>query len=367
MDIGWRFPTLILSFSLGLVSCKQEAAVEEILRPVRYQEMFAAGGSRMRSFSGVAQAAVESRLSFKVSGTLKQLWVKVGDVVSVGTPIAEIDDSDYQLRVQQAQASLESARAQARNAEANYDRVRQLYENRNASRNDLDSARAASESAKAQVRASEKQLELGTAQLSYTRLRAPSKGAIASVDVEPNENLQPGQTVVQLSSGSKLEVRVAVPEILIARIRQGQPVEVRFDALPDQRFSGRITEVGVSPTSLATTYPVTVLLDATSADTRPGMAVEVLISLGAEEGRDRFLVPSFAVREDRGGRHVFTVQPSDEEGVGIIQRKTVTTGALTEEGIEVFDGLKDGDRVVTAGVSQIQDGQRVKFGKAEAL
>ena len=349
---------LAVSFS---VSCgKEEPIPEPVIRPVRYQEVFATGGSRARTFSGTSQAALQSRLSFKVAGTIRRVPVKVGDAVKAGQVIAELDPKDYRLQVQDAEASLKSAEAQARNSDANYSRVRALYENRNASRNDLDAARAGSESAAALVRSVQKKLELARSQLSYTRLRSPVGGSIAAVNVEENENVSPGQPVVLLTSGSQLEVEVAIPEILIAQIREGDEVEIRFDAISGKRFPGAVTEVGVASTGMATTFPVTVRLKQSDPDCRPGMAAEVGFTFGSGDSRERILVPSVSVGEDRQGRFVFIVEPA-EEGFGVTRRRSVTLRDLTEEGIEILEGLKDGERVVTAGISRIQDGQKVRL------
>lgn len=356
-----KYITWIMMGALLLPACQEEPPAPEVLRPVRYQTIYATGGDRMRTFSGAAQAAIESRLSFKVGGTIESINVKVGDEVSPGQLIALLDDSDFRLQVQQAQASLESARAQARNASASYDRVRQLYENNNASRNDLDAARAAQESAEAQVRALEKQLALATAQLSYTRITAPVKGAIAAVDREVNENVQAGQSIVQLSSDAQMEVEVAIPEILIARLREGQPALVQFDALPGKEFAATITEVGVSATGFATTFPVTVRLDRNDPDIRPGMAAEVGFNFSLSDQQERLLVPLVALGEDRQGRFVYVVEPAEAPGEGIVHRTAVVVGDLENENVEILEGLIDGSRVVTAGVSQLSDSQRVKF------
>ncbi|MFQ5627374.1 MAG: biotin/lipoyl-binding protein [bacterium] len=96
------------------ISCgekKQEQ--QKTLRPVRYQQVYASGGNRVRTFSGSAQAGVESRLSFKVAGTVQRIAVQVGDRVRVGQLIAEIDPADFQLQVQKSEASLNQAKAQA--------------------------------------------------------------------------------------------------------------------------------------------------------------------------------------------------------------------------------------------------------------
>ncbi|NIM52328.1 MAG: efflux RND transporter periplasmic adaptor subunit [Gemmatimonadales bacterium] len=340
--------------------CAGEQESAPIIRPVRYVQVFASGGARERTFSGVAQAAVESELSFRVAGTVQRVSVAVGDRVRVGQLIAQLDPEDYRLQQQDAEAALRRAEAQERNANANYERVRGLYETQNASLNELDAARTAYESARAQVRSAQNRNELARLQLSYTRLTAPAAGQIASVDVDVNENVGAGHTVAMLTSGSELEVEVAVPEILIARIREGDQVTVTFDALPGRSIAAQVSEVGVVAGGFATTYPVTVSLEQAVEELRPGMAAEVSFRFAATGAGERILVPPSAVGEDRDGRHVFVVQPLDS-GLGIALRRPVTVGELTEEGLEVLEGLFDEELVVTAGVSRLRDSLRVRL------
>ena len=345
---------------LCLPACRNSEPPEAPpLRPVRSQTVQAVSGDTARAFSGTAKAGQESRLSFRVPGALQQIAVKVGDRVSAGQLIARLDATDYELQKQEAEAALAKAKAQARNAEANYARVRALYENRNASRNDLDAARAASESAGAAVQASQTRLELTRSQLRYTRLTSPTDGAIASVPVEAGENIDSGKVVAVLTAGAIPEVSVAVPESLITGIERGSEVSVRFDALPQRVFAARVTEVGVAATTYATTYPVTVRLNLADNAIRPGMAAEVTFRFQPRgNGGSRFIVPPEAVGEDREGRFVFIVKP-DTADVGNIRRQPVGIGELTAEGLEILTGVQDGDRIVTAGVALIQDGQQV--------
>lgn len=356
----------LLGALISLMSgCGQDKTEpEKLLRPVRYQQVFATGGTRVRTFSGVAQAAVESRLSFRVAGTVDAVHVKVGDVVRTGQLIAELDPKDFELQAQEAEASLEQAKAAARQAAAEYDRVRQLYENRNASRSDLDAARAADESAKAQVTAIEKRLELARSQLTYATLRAAVGGSIAEVAVDINENVKAGDKVAILTSGSRLEVDVSMPGLLISQVREGDAVEVSFDAVPGQTFAGRVTEVGVAAMGSVTTFPVIVLLADAYEELRPGMSAEVSFTFRSGDNRERFLVPPVAVGEDRDGRHVFVVQRTGED-VGLVERRPVVVGELTSEGLEVFEGLFEGDLLVTAGVSKMHDSMEVKLPPVE--
>jgi multidrug efflux pump subunit AcrA (membrane-fusion protein) len=89
------------------------------------------------------------------------------------------------------------------------------------------------------------------------------------------------------------------------------------------------------------------------------MAAEVIFRFESTR-EERIIVPSNAVGEDRQGRFVFVVEPA-EEGFGIAHRRPVVIGDLTEQGIEILEGLNDGERVVTAGVTKLNDGQQVRL------
>jgi RND family efflux transporter MFP subunit len=348
--------TLLFSY------CQEQEQIQEVIRPVRYIKAMSTKGSYMRTFSGVAQSGTESRLSFRVPGTVQKIAVRVGDRVKAGQRISELDPYDYELRMQQAGSTLLQAKAQSRNADSNYERMRTLYEKRSGSKSDLDSARMASEASAAEVQTLEKQLELARLQLGYTKINAPLDGAIAEVYVEVNENVQAGMPVVLLTSGSHIEVGVSIPEILISQVAGVKDVAVRFDAISDKEFQATITEIGVKSTGMATTFPVTLLLNQIDPNIRAGMAANVEFSFKLKDDRVRFLMPSNAVGEDREGRFVFVVDPHpDQVGFGLVRRKPVSVGELTTNGLEVFEGISDGDLVVTAGISNVVDGQKVKL------
>ena len=354
-----RYAVLVVA-ALVPACAKEAPPPQEVLRPVRCTTVYATGGTQERWFSGAARADVESNLSFKVSGTVRAIGVKVGDRVQKGATIAELEPTDYELQVQDAQASLLQAQSQARNAIANYTRVQGLYVNQNASRADLDAALAQKESAEAHVASLEKKLELAQLQLEYTRLTAPVAGSIASVDVEVNENVDAGKSIVMLTGVGRKEVKVTIPEILITQIHDSDAVTVRFDAIAGRTFPGTVTEVGVSSTGFATTYPVRVQLDQAVPEVRPGMAAEVRFRFEGSGGRSAFIVPPVAVGEDREGPFVFVVEATGD-GLGVTRRQRVTVGELTSRGLEILTGVEDGDLIVTAGVSRIADGRKVRI------
>jgi RND family efflux transporter MFP subunit len=353
--------TLLLAVLLSLfVSCEKEEVYEEIIRPVRYKQVFLTGGFKVRILTGTAKADIESNLSFKVQGTIENMNVKVGDRVIFGQVLAQLDPKDYRIRVQEAEAALTQAKSQELNAENNYDRVRKLYENRSASRSELDQARSQFESVSANVDRLESGLELARLQLGYTKLTAPINGVIAEKLTEVNENVKAGQIIYTLSSVGRTEVSVNVPEVLISNIQRGDKVSLKFDAIRDKEFLGTVNEVGISTGSFSTTYPVTIKIDNPTPEIRPGMSANVQFTFEQEGSPTTILVPPSSVGEDEQGRYVF-IALHKGEGDGEVKKQYVEVGELTSEGLEVLNGLSDGELIVTAGISKINDGQKVKL------
>ncbi len=357
----------VLTLGVSLAACRPEAEQPPpAVRPVLYQKVSPTGGVRERTFSGAAKAGVESDLSFKVDGTLEQLGVRMGDAVRRGQEIARIDSTDYELRVEDTEASLAQARAQAVRAQADLARIRGLYERDNASQADYDAALAAADSSQANVRSVEKKLETARRQVEYCTLQSPVDGTVAEVPVEVNENVRQGQPIARVTSGLLPEVQIAVPEILIGQIRQGQAAAVRFDAFPDRAYRGIVTEVAPTATEGLTTYPVTVRLNRPDSDILPGMAAEAAFQFGENDSRTRYVLPTHAVLQDREGRFVYVVNRRDAE-IGVVERRPVVVGELVTDGLEVFEGLQDGELVVTTGAARIQNGQEVKLTQDSAI
>ncbi|MEC7838665.1 MAG: efflux RND transporter periplasmic adaptor subunit [Chlamydiota bacterium] len=348
-----KFLTLIL-----LVGCT-EVEDKQKLQTVRYQEVISTSGIQQRSFSGKTRASIESKLSFRVPGIITSLPVKIGDEVNTGDVIATLDNKDYSLQLEEAEASLLRTIAQERQATADYSRIRDLYETKSASKAELDAARAQAESAIASTNASEKKLELAEAQLSYATLHAPIDGGIAAVEAEVNENVATGQTIVIINSKSQVEVSVAIPELIITKINEGDSVEVTFDAIPGETFPAVVSEVGVSSIT-ATAFPVTVKLLKDNRNIRSGMAAEVAFSLLITGGQDAIFVPTQSVSGDEDGQRFVFVLLMNDNGRGRVQKRVVNIGQITNEGIEITEGLNPGELIIVAGVQFLSEGQEVE-------
>ena len=354
---GAGLATLLLLGTLGACA-EPPVETEPAPRPVR-TDTATLENTLQQTIAGVTKTSVDSRLSFRVSGTIISLPVEVGQEVVRGQVLSRLDASDFELEVERAQASLAQVQAGLRQARAEYDRVRSLYENDNASLSDLQAARSSADSFRAQEDAARKALEQAQRQVSYTTLRAPESGRVAAVTKEVNELSSPGETVVRLTAGSLPEVEIAVPDVTIPLIRIDMPALVRLTAVPGESFPARVSEVGVATAEGASTYPVTVVFDEADGRIRPGMAADVLLEL-QDSSESAVTVPVVAVGEDTTGSFVFVVRP-EGDGTGTVERRDVELGQLTGPGrVRVTRGVEAGDTVVTAGVRRLQDGMTVR-------
>ena len=350
----------LLFAALILAACgKADEAVEERLRPVRYVTVGDDSIIRDRSFSGTSKSSRESRLSFKVPGTIINSPVQIGQRLTAGDLLAEIDPASYVLQAQQAQASLVEAQANDRRAAANYERTKGLYANDNASLNDLESARAQAESSGAVVGAASKALEIARLNVSYTKLTVDTDCSIASLDIEVNENVASGQQVAVVSCGDAFEVTLDLPESLIGSVDESTPVSVHFGSIPDQEFSGVISEVAVALAAGSAAFPVVIKIAESHPSLRSGLAADVTFQFDSAADQGRVVVPVAAVINDPSGTFVFVAEPAEADDEAIVRHRAVTLGELSQSGIEIVEGLQAGDRVITAGTSVIRDGQHV--------
>jgi RND family efflux transporter MFP subunit len=351
---------MICLFMGGLVSCSgEQPATQERLRPVRYILVSDGGLVRDRSFAGLSQSSRESRLSFRGAGTLTSLPVQVGQRLSAGDLIAQLDAASFSLKAQQAEASLVESRANERNAIANYERTKGLYANENAALNDLDQARAQAESVRAQVEASGKALEIARLNESYTRLTADDDCSVSSIDAEVNENVAAGQQVIAVSCGDEFEVTLDLSESIIGNVTEETPVTIAFGAIADTVFTGVVTEGAVTSVGNQATFLVVIRIVENHPALRSGLAADVTFRFVADAQDQGIVVPVAAVMRRPEGVSVFIAADGGNDGEAIVERRAVTLGELGQSGVGILEGLTAGDRVITAGLSVIREGQRV--------
>lgn len=355
--------------------CGSEEKAEGVVppRPVKYGTVSYPNGRTVQNFSGIARSNKESQLSFKVAGTLNRVPVEIGDRVRSGQLIASLDATDYKVSYEQAIAQLRQAETQLVSAEtqlltskSSYQRIELLYENQSLPLSEYEQARSTYEtaqaqftSAEAQVAAANQQVNAAKNQLDYCRLTSPFTGIISSVTVEENELVNAGTPIAILNAEGKTEVSVGIPESFITKVQLKDKVKIRFTAIPGRSFDGTIKEVGFNSNS-TTTYPVTVSLDNSSNEIRPGMAAEVtfdFLTINKSKKPSTLVVPIQAVAETPEGTFVFALEKSGKNHKAL--KKNVEVGELLAEGFELKSGLQAGDTVATAGIKTLFDGMEV--------
>ncbi len=347
---------------LLIAGCGSKEELEEAVRPVFYQEIGKSIVQNTPSFSGVTQAADETRLSFKVGGTIEKLNVEMGANVAKGNVIARLDDDDYQINYNKAVVAQKNAAIQLETAKSSFLRIENLYANNSISLNDYERAKAQFESAEAMVKTAQSQLKAAQNQLDYTLLRAPYSGVISAVLAKENEMAGPGQPIVVFSSVNNIEVKTAVPENIIGQIRKDQDVAISFRAFTGKKFKGKITEVSPG-TPNASAYPVIMQLLDAPEQLYPGMTatVEIPLYVDGKDSKDIAIVVADAVGRNQTGDYVFIANYSSEKDTYIVERKNVILGELRPEGYQIIEGLNKGDIVITAGLSFLFEGREVRL------
>lgn len=347
---------LIISF----VSCGKEAEQKKTA-PVKYVKVMKIKeppGIRSLTFPGMSQAVREVKLAFRVGGPLVQLPVDTGQYVEKGGLIAEIDPRDFQVNVKTVEAQLKVYLSQLKEAELQYYRYKNLYEQQAAEKAVYDRVKAGYESLKAQVEATEENLQTAKNALIDTRLLAPFSGFVDTKYVENFDNVQAKTPVVSFLDCSSIEVITGVPEELLAEGIDFRGFFCSFDTYPDKIFESALKELGQKPHVSNQTYPLTVILkEKDSKIIKPGMAAEVRVTF--KNARDNLLVciPNEAlVSQNKEQNHVFIY----DEKCSAVKKQKVIPGKLTSNGVEIKSGLKPGQMIVTAGAGFLMDGQKVK-------
>jgi RND family efflux transporter MFP subunit len=327
-----------------MFGCKQEVPQEEVVRPVRSIEIGTAKDLTGRSFPGKARAFNEVNLGFEVSGTIADRPVSRGDSVKPGQLLARLDPRDFQNKLNAALAELERAKA-------NRDRIAQAASVGAVAKQELTNAEARLKVAQADVEIRSKSLE-------DSKIVAPFAGYIAATYVENFQRVRAKAPVVRLLDQSRIKFDVGIPENLISKVDDVKEIFVKFDAFPDLELAAEIGEIGTEATQATRTYPITLYVDQpVDVAIMPGMAGKAYGKgqMARQETAGSFEVPVTAMLEQQGKSYVWVI----DQKTMTVSRREVTTDRLTNFGIIVKGDLKAGDRVVTAGVHYLKNGQKV--------
>ncbi|MGI9545755.1 MAG: efflux RND transporter periplasmic adaptor subunit [Flavobacteriaceae bacterium] len=352
---------LLLTGLLFLISaCKEKAIEPPPVRPVIYQQVGFLGGENTRTLSGTAKTERVINLSFRSSGIITFFNLKIGQAVKKGELLAQLDNVQARLNYESAISSQNSAASQMNTTKLNRERTRVLYEKGSLSLSEYESAKNAFTTAKSSYESAQRKVGIEAEQIQFGYLYAPEDGRIAAVNAEIEENVGPGEGIAVLNAGTDMEISLGLPESIINRIISGMEVSINFPVLGETTFKGLVTEVSPSVDINTATYPVRVVITTPSKDIKSGMAANVTFSFATDNSAAKQLVvPPISVGEDGNGRFVFLLE--EEADKVTAKKQYIEIGDLSSEGFAVLEGLSRGDKVATAGLLTLLDGQEVKL------
>ncbi len=365
-------PLLLIIIPTWLLSGCGAPPPEEPIRPVLATKVGDVEGLKRDRFPGRAKAKDETNLSFRVFGPLISRPVDVGDRVTAGDIVAQIDPTDYEVSLENMNGRLDKARADRKFSEAEYQRVKNIFEDDPGavSETAITKRRQERDAAAAEVRTLTASVEQAKLALGYTTLKAPFDGTIVATYVENFEFVKAQQPIVRLLDKSKVEMVIDVPEGLISLTPYVERLAVVFDAFPDIEVEAQIQEVGNEATETTRTYPVTLVMNQPDKATiLPGMAgMATGYARLPDDPTEGIKVPGHAVWYHQSGKgYVWVLEPEAEPPEGrsatrvkaVAERREVTVGRLTPTGILVTSGLNSGEWIATAGLNTLRDGQEV--------
>ncbi len=282
----------------------------------------------------------------EIGGTVTEIAFESGATVNKGDLLVKLDTSseDAQLRAAEAQVQL---------AKLNLDRTQKLRADNTVSQAELDQANAT-------LTQSQANADGIRATIGKKTIRAPFAGRLGIRLVNLGEQLDVGKGIVSLQSPSPLYVDFSLPQQDLAQLQTGLKVRAVCDSYADTNFLGELAVI--SPELDTVTRNVRVRAQFENADglLRAGMFVRVKVELPGE--KSVLVIPATAVLSAHSGDSVFVLEPQVVAGKTnlIVQQKIIRTAQTRGDFISVEDGLKPGERVVTAGIFKLRSGMSVR-------
>jgi HlyD family secretion protein len=327
--------------------------------------------------TGVVNPVATVQVGTYVSGPIREIDVDFNSKVTKGQRVAKIDPAPFQVRVDQAQASLENAHARVRRARADLalkrltrDRNRELRGRNLISQSELDAAESGYDQAVAElaleeagVRQAESALAEARVNLDYTDIRSPVDGVVVSRDVDVGQTVaasfQTPTLFLIAEDLTRMQVETKVSESDIGGVRDGQRASFSVDAYPGRSFEGAVVQVRNAPTTVqnVVTYDVVIEVDNAALELKPGMTAAVTITTDRRDHAVRLPVRALRFRPEppegaapapaepgESAPAVWVLDPSGEP-----RRVEVRTGLRNDRFAELLsDGLEPGARVVVA-------------------
>lgn len=288
---------------------------------------------------GKVDAEQNVLISAKSGGTITRINVKPGDMVRAGQVLAEIENS-IQM---QGLAELDNALDLAKTV---YLKQKRLYEQQIGTEVQYLSAKSTYEGLVKRRAGLVEQIEL-------TKIKAPFAGRVDDVILKLGQVVGPGSPCVRVLNDSKMKVVANIGETNISRIKEGNDVTIFIPDL-NKEIKGKIQFVSRSVNEMNRTFTVEVKLPS-GQDLRANMIA--VLKIADYNNAKATVIPVNTIQKDQRGQYVMVAV--DEKGIGRAKKKPVTVGSIYNDRAEIKDGLKEGDKLITAGYQDLKEGDAI--------
>ena len=309
-------------------------------------DSIAASGSLVAARSAVVKA--------KVAAELTSLQVREGDSVTQGQTIGQLDTTEFNWKLEQAQQQASAAKAQWQIAQQNLQNNQALVAQGFISRNALDTTLSNAAAAKANFDAAQAAVELAQKSLKDTRLLAPISGQVSQRLAQTGERVAIDGRIVEIVDLDSLEWQVPLSPQAVTRVRVGQEATLRVEGL-DGALQARVARI--NPAASADTRAVMVYLTVPRhAALKQGLFGQGEILVGQQKG---LALPLSAIQRDNLQQFVLRVVQ------GKVIRTEIKTGPASADTAPVLSGLQAGDVVIRDGAGTVREGQSVRLPQAK--
>ena len=321
--------------------------------PVKVEVLRATPVPRTTEYVATLQSRDSITVQPQAEGYVTRIFVKSGDRVKPGDALFQIDPRKQSATVEASEATHASKVAALKLAEAQYARTAKLFADGLESRQDLDQAQATLDSARADANTAESQVRQESVDLGYYRVTAPATGVVGDIPVRLGDRVTNATVLTTLDrAAGQLEAYISVPVERAGALKAGLPVQIVDD-------SGKVlAQSHVAFVAPRVTDATQSILAKAPIDDPKGMRpAELVRARIVWSSQPAITVPVLAVTRVSGQYFAYVVE--DADGKSIAHQRPVTLGEMIGNDYVVEGGLKPGDRVVTAGVQKIGDGAPV--------
>lgn len=340
--------TILFFLGAGmLVACKHTELPKEQLSEVKVVRAQQTKQESERNYTFLSQPYRTSELSFRVGGPILLFNIQNGQFFQKGALIAAIDDRDFLIRCQRAEAIYKQA-------EADYERISNLYKKGNISGTNYEKAKADYEKTKADYTEAVNDLK-------DTKMYAPFDGYVQQIHAERFQDIKPSAPVVTFIDLSKIKVEAYVPEDMALSFRKKNTpaCNITFNALQGRTFSPSEVYVTQSATNNNISYLLTAILENENNDLFGGMTGTFSIPFiphNHSASNAGVVIPQTAVcHNPQIGSYVWKVDENNQ-----VNKKPVTVGRLKKNDlIEVVSGLSVGEQVAVTRLSYLSENEKI--------